>query len=189
MEKGTEWIVNHIVAARLGSARLLQLFFLWLFDFFTICTAKDDVLLFDSLSLSFCCLLITTDMLLLPHRSWDLVMPMHGPTDLTDEYQYHGNSGIICLCVRVPSNDSTPWWWRPSHSMIIFLFCFLFVLIHYFNDMRNSVPFSRHNARLVLFIAAAVAVCYWESSIVFSLRNFRIYVWFIKVLYITCTKI
>lgn len=171
------------------SSAAATFFFMVIWFLYNLHCKRWRFIVWLSLSLSFCCLLITTDMLLLPHRSWDLVMPMHGPTDLTDEYQYHGNSGIICLCVRVPRNDSTPWWWRPSHSMIIFLFCFLFVLIHYFNDMRNSVPFSRHNARLVLFIAAAVAVCYWESSIVFSLRNFRIYVWFIKVLYITCTKI
>lgn len=160
-------------------------FFLWLFDFFTICTAQEmtfyclDLSIY--LSLFLLSLLITTDILLLPHRSWDLVMPMHGSTDLTDEYQYHSNSGTVFFFSFVyvfacaPRNDSIPWWWwwwRPSHCydhFYIFIFFLFFFSFHYFNDMRNSVPFSRHNARLVLFICVSLLLlCYWESSQLFS---------------------
>lgn len=220
MEKGTEWIANSVTAAAAAAAAIFHA--CW----FTIRSQRNT-------AMTFYCLAVVCDNkkrhAQLPHRSWDLVMPMHGPAiwqmntnrchgEHTRRQQQPSQIRVVwcvrrCECVSVyacakemtaqrttttttRTNDHLALWSFQfnfsSSSSLHYVFFSVFSLFQWyakfctiFTTQCQTLLFS---AATVAVAAAAAAVCYWESSIVFSRRNFRIYVIHKCSLYITCTE-
>lgn len=128
-----------------SAQRLLLLLLLFYGCWFLHNLQRDDVLLFSFFA-------VVCDNNRHCRTSWDLVMPIHGPTDihLTDEHQCMPSWGYshrlyvqcvrVCVCVTVcvfrwcacakkwQHNDDDDSHKRPSRSMIVLVFVFFALL-------------------------------------------------------------